>query len=89
MKNLPEEFVTRMKDILGEEYEQYESSIHNSPVRAFRVNTDKISVKDFEKSSQSAGGGGDYCRRPDKRSEVLFILQRGLWRCAGWHGGGI
>ena len=49
MKNLPEEFVTRMKDILGEEYEQYESSIHNSPVRAFRVNTDKISVKDFEK----------------------------------------
>ena len=49
MKNLPEEFVTRMKDILGEEYEQYESSIHNSPVRAFRVITDKISVKDFEK----------------------------------------
>ncbi len=49
MKNLPSEFVARMKVLLGEEYEQYEKSMNDSPVRAFRVNTDKISIEEFEK----------------------------------------
>jgi len=51
MKKLPEEFITRMKKILCEEYEQYEKSMYDSPVRAFRVNTDKISIDEFEKIS--------------------------------------
>ena len=49
MKNLPIEFSERMKKLLGEEYESYEKAVNDAPVRAFRVNTDKISIEDFEK----------------------------------------
>ncbi|MBQ7116881.1 MAG: RNA methyltransferase [Clostridia bacterium] len=49
MINLPEKYKERMKSLLGEEYEAYEKSLCEPPVRAFRVNTDKISVEDFEK----------------------------------------
>lgn len=49
MKNLPLEYVTRMKTLLGEEYALYEKALDEPPVKAFRVNTDKISVEDFEK----------------------------------------
>lgn len=48
MKVLPIEFVSRMKKLLGEEeYSLYEASFRQNAVRAFRVNTEKISVKDF------------------------------------------
>ncbi len=46
---LPSVFVTRMKGLLGEEYSDFEKSLNEAPVRAFRVNTDKISVEEFEK----------------------------------------
>ena len=49
MKKLPEEFITRMKSLLGDEFEKYEKSLSELPVRAFRVNTDKIPLEDFEK----------------------------------------
>lgn len=49
MKTLPDEFVQRMKKLLGNEYENYEKALEEAPVRAFRVNTDKISLEDFEK----------------------------------------
>ena len=49
MKALPEAFVSRMKTLLGGEYEAYEASFGESAVRAFRVNTNKISLEDFEK----------------------------------------
>ena len=48
MKKLPEEFVTRMKTLLDDEYVQYEKAVNDSPVRAFRVNTDKITVEEFD-----------------------------------------
>ena len=48
MKELPVEFATRMKQLLGEEeFRLYEDSFRQNAVRAFRVNTEKISVKDF------------------------------------------
>ena len=48
MKQLPVEFAERMKQMLGEEeYKLYEDSFRQNAVRAFRVNTEKISVKDF------------------------------------------
>ena len=48
MKTLPAEFVQRMKRLLGEEeYRLYEASFDQSAVRAFRVNTEKISVEEF------------------------------------------
>lgn len=49
MINLPEKYKERMKTLLGDEYEAYESSLREPPIKAFRVNTDKISVEDFEK----------------------------------------
>ncbi len=49
MKNLPTAFVTRMKKLLNEEYTDFEKALNEKSVRAFRVNTDKISVADFEK----------------------------------------
>ncbi len=49
MKNLPTEYTERMKKILGDEYDEYINELNCPPVRAFRVNTDKISLDDFEK----------------------------------------
>ena len=48
MKNLPTEYSERIQKVLGDEYEEYIESLNSAPVRAFRVNTDKISLKDFE-----------------------------------------
>ena len=49
MKELPSAFTQRMKKILGDEYDAYEKAMHESAVKAYRVNTDKISLQDFEK----------------------------------------
>lgn len=50
MKELPAAFAERMKRLLGEEeFRLYEESFQESAVRAFRVNTEKISVEEFAK----------------------------------------
>lgn len=49
MKLLPLEFQERMKALLGAEYEDFLKSYDEKPVRAFRVNTDKIPLEEFEK----------------------------------------
>jgi NOL1/NOP2/sun family putative RNA methylase len=49
MKQLPIEFQQRMKNLLGDEYNDFLMSYEEKPVRAFRVNTDKISLEDFSK----------------------------------------
>ncbi len=49
MKELPLKFTERMKGILGEGYSDFLNAYTETPVRAFRVNTDKISVADFLK----------------------------------------
>ena len=49
MKPLPIEFENRMKYLLGADFESYLSELKNPPIKAFRVNTDKISVQEFEK----------------------------------------
>lgn len=49
MKQLPNEYTERMKTLLGEEYADYEKAMNDAPVKAFRVNTDKISLENFEK----------------------------------------
>ncbi len=48
MKELPREYSERMKKILGSDYQEYINSLNSSPVRAFRVNTDKISLENFK-----------------------------------------
>lgn len=49
MKALPVDFENRMKNLLGDEFEAYKNSLEEEPVRSFRVNTDKISLEDFNK----------------------------------------
>ena len=49
MKNLPLEFTDRMKNLLGDEFEEFISAVNGTPVKGFRVNTEKISLEDFEK----------------------------------------
>ena len=49
MINLPIEFENRMKTLLGDEFEDYIKALTEPPVKGFRVNTDKISLEEFEK----------------------------------------
>ncbi len=49
MIKLPAEFEARMKNLLGNSFSDYLNALNEPPVRGFRVNTDKISVEDFEK----------------------------------------
>ncbi len=49
MKKLPSEFTDRMKKLLGDEYEDFINAVNGTPVKGFRVNTEKISLEDFEK----------------------------------------
>ena len=49
MKKLPQEFLERMQSLLGDKYNDFLRSYDELPVRAFRVNTDKISLLEFEK----------------------------------------
>ncbi|MBO5021343.1 MAG: hypothetical protein J6D52_11820 [Clostridia bacterium] len=44
MKRLPTDYVNRMKQLLGDEYPLYEKALNEPPVKAIRVNTDKISL---------------------------------------------
>lgn len=48
MKNLPIAFENRMRELLGAEFAAYQKAFSQPPVRAFRVNTDKISLAEFE-----------------------------------------
>ncbi len=61
MLKLPEKFKERMKELLGDEYNEYLSAIEKEPVKAFRVNTDKISVQDFMKISELCNEKIPYC----------------------------
>ena len=49
MKNLPEKFTARMKSLEGFDFSAYEKALEEAPVKGFRVNTDKISLDEFEK----------------------------------------
>ena len=55
MKQLPIEFENRMKAVLGDEFEDFKKSFDEPPVRAFRVNTQKISLEDFQKINPFGG----------------------------------
>ena len=51
MKILPTDYEKRMRVLLGDEYEDYYKSLQETPVRGFRVNTDKISPEEFLKTT--------------------------------------
>ena len=47
MVELPIAYQNRMKKLLGDSYADYVKELENSPVKAFRVNTEKISLEDL------------------------------------------
>ena len=47
MIDLPQEFLDRMKQMLGEEYDAYLASYEEKSIQGLRVNTDKISPEEF------------------------------------------
>ena len=49
MINLPEQYLENMKELLQDEYNNYLESFNNDRVYGLRINTNKISVKDFLK----------------------------------------
>lgn len=49
MISLPESFLSRMKNLLNEEYDDFILSYNESPVKGYRVNTAKISLSDFSR----------------------------------------
>lgn len=61
MKQLPSEFVERMKALLGNDYPLYYEAVNSQPVRAYRINTNKISASDFLALGQLAGERIPYC----------------------------
>ncbi len=56
MIKLPQAFSDRMKNLLGKEYDDYIKSLNETPVKAFRVNTRKISVTEFQKIDKFSAG---------------------------------
>lgn len=56
MKSLPTAYRERMQALLGNEFTEYEHALCEPPVRAFRVNTDKISAADFSKLDTFSDG---------------------------------
>lgn len=45
-----------MRTLLKADFELYEKAVNDEPARAFRVNTDKISLEDFEKLNTFSSG---------------------------------
>ncbi len=56
MKELPQKFKERMKELLGADFELYEKAVNDEPVRAFRVNTDKIPLEAFKQLNTFSRG---------------------------------
>ena len=47
MIRLPEKYLENMKILLKEEFDDYLSSFNNKPIHSLRINTNKISIRDF------------------------------------------
>ncbi len=47
MIQLPADYEQRMKQLLGDDFHNYCEALNQSPIRGFRVNTDKIALSDF------------------------------------------
>lgn len=59
--NLPVTFETKMKEMLGSDYENYLASFEEDAHQGLRVNTAKISVEDFRKCSPYDLKPVDWC----------------------------
>ena len=48
MINLPESFLIKIKNMLGEEYDKFLESYNKSPLQGLRLNRTKVSPKEWE-----------------------------------------
>ena len=85
---LPEEFVSRVRAILGDEYDEFAASYDREPRRGLRVNTLKIAVQEFMKlhmdeSSAPVENGNDGCANADPESR--FKLKPIPWCTSGFY----
>ncbi len=67
---LPESFMRRMKELLGEEYEAFEAALREPPVRGARINTLKCERGEFLKATRLD-------LKPLPYSDDCFILEGG------------
>ncbi len=58
---LPIDFENRMRGLLGTEFDDYKASLELSPEKAFRINTEKISVEEFLKLNTFGAEPVPYC----------------------------
>lgn len=49
MKTFPDEFLNRMRSLLSDDYDDFINALNSEPVKGFRINTDKISLEDYNK----------------------------------------
>ncbi len=61
MIKLPDSYEKRMKKLLKNDYKDYIKSLEQAPKKAFRVNTDKISIDDFMKINPFGNEKIAYC----------------------------
>lgn len=57
---LPSDFTSRMKELLGDDYDKFITSFDEPPVRSFRVNTKKISDEKFNEINPFGGEKIEY-----------------------------
>ena len=46
---LPERFIKRMRNMLGDEYAEFDAALSEPPVHGVRVNRKKVSIEDFQR----------------------------------------
>lgn len=63
MADLPQSYCDTMKEMLQEEYEEYLASFQETSHTAFRVNTHKISVAQWEKINPFSTGVVPWCEK--------------------------
>lgn len=62
MITLPPLYEERMRKLLGDDFENYQATLNQSPIKAFRVNTDKISTEEFQKLNFHTDKKIPYCK---------------------------
>lgn len=59
--NLPEKYQERMRELLGEEYHAYKNCLDEKSHMALRVNTNKISLEEWDKINPFSGDKVPWC----------------------------
>lgn len=80
--NLPDEYCSRMKALLGSDYEKYTESFRETPVTSLRVNTLKITPETFAEKSPFHLTPVPWCR-----SGFYYSVEDAPSQHPWWHAG--